>query len=49
MALQIVASERMFAVWHGPTVLKTVPIKHLHGPPIPLEDYFALVMKASPG
>ncbi|GHO80491.1 hypothetical protein KSD_82620 [Ktedonobacter sp. SOSP1-85] len=45
MALQVVASERMFVVWHGPTVLKTVPIKHLHGPPMPLEDYFTLMVQ----
>lgn len=45
MALQIVASERIFVVWHGPTLHKTVPIKHLHGPPIPLEEYFALLLQ----
>ncbi|EFH88043.1 integrase core domain-containing protein [Ktedonobacter racemifer] len=45
MALQVVASERTFLVWHGPTMLKTVPIKHLYGQQMPLEDYFALMMQ----
>jgi hypothetical protein len=45
MALQVVASERNFAVWHGPDVLKTVPIKHLQGQPMLLEEYFALMVQ----
>jgi hypothetical protein len=45
MALQMVASERTFAVWHGSTLLKTVPIKQLQGQPMPLEDYFALMVQ----
>jgi hypothetical protein len=45
MALQMVASERTFAVWHGSTLLKTVPIKHLQGQPMPLDDYFALMVQ----
>ncbi|EFH87234.1 integrase core domain-containing protein [Ktedonobacter racemifer] len=45
VALQVVASERTFAVWHGSTLLKMVPIKHLQGQPMPLEDYFALMVQ----
>jgi hypothetical protein len=41
----VVASERLFVVWHGSNVLKTVPIKHLHGQLMPLEDYFALMVQ----
>jgi hypothetical protein len=45
LALQVVASERTFAVWHGGTLLKMVPIKHLQGQPMPLEDSFALMVQ----
>jgi hypothetical protein len=45
MALQVVASERTFLVWHGPNMLKIVPIKHLYGQQMPLEDYFALMIQ----
>jgi len=45
MALQVVASEQTFAVWHGCTLLKTLPIKHLYRQPMPLEDYFALMVQ----
>ena len=45
MALQVMAHERTFAVWHGSSLLKMVPIKHLYGQPMPREDYFALMVQ----
>jgi hypothetical protein len=45
MALQVVASERTFLVWHGNTLLKTLPIKHLHGQSMQLEDYLLLMVQ----
>jgi transposase InsO family protein len=45
MALQVQAAERIFVVWHGSTLLKTVPIKHLYGQPMLPEDYLSLIVQ----
>jgi hypothetical protein len=45
MALSVQAAERSFAVWHGTTLLKRVPIKQLYEGPMAFDDYCTLMVQ----
>jgi hypothetical protein len=43
VALQVRASDRMLVAHHRQRVVKQLPLKALHGGPLPFADYVAMI------